>query len=173
MGDRELEQYYEDIRRGWMADLTENITRFDPAWADPQGYPTPNKLFVTLHAPAPTGLRYRIADLNDPNDVGPTIPHLDPNEEGNVALSKRMTWLLRHGAVEKGLPMDTGGWSDINYVARICRTRVEVLIGIARVSDKGRFQVAIMETLRTGQRQAYPSSDVSRGTPWSTSMRGG
>ena len=155
-GDRELEAYYDDIRRNWMEDITENFLKFDPAWIDPQGYATPDIPCVVAHVRPPGGMRYRIADLHDAADLGPTVPQLDPFEEGNIGLSRRMSWLLRHGAPEKGLPLDTGGWADIHLVARICHTRPEILIGIARVSDKGRFQVAVMEHIATERREAYP-----------------
>ena len=41
--------------------------------------------------------------------------------------------------------MDTGGRADINLIARACRTRAELIVGIARVSEIGRFQIAVPE----------------------------
>ena len=147
-GDREVEAYYTGIRRDWMDNILADLPGFDPAWAHPQA-------FVRVHKPAPQGMRYRIADLSNPEDVGPTIPFLNREEAGSLALSRLMTWVLRHGGPEARVPMDTGGWAELTIMARACHTRVELLVGIAKVAEKNRFQVAVLENPQEGRREAY------------------
>jgi putative RNA 2'-phosphotransferase len=58
-----------------------------------------------------------------------------------VALSKRLSWLLRHGAGEAGLAMDQAGWSDIEDVLQLLAiTRVELDLAVSH-NDKGRLVV--------------------------------
>ena len=58
-----------------------------------------------------------------------------------IALSKRLSWLLRHGANEAGLPMDEAGWSDIEEVLELLAiTRTELDLAVSQ-NDKGRLVV--------------------------------
>ena len=59
-----------------------------------------------------------------------------------VALSKRLSWLLRHGANEAGLAMDEAGWSEVDEVlAVLAVTRTELDLAVSQ-NDKGRLIVA-------------------------------
>lgn len=55
--------------------------------------------------------------------------------------SKKISWLLRHGANEAGLTMDTAGWVPIEQVLdrlRICRAELDVIV---RDNNKARFEL--------------------------------
>jgi putative RNA 2'-phosphotransferase len=58
-----------------------------------------------------------------------------------VRLSKRLSWLLRHGAGEAGLPMDQAGWSEIDDVVAILGITRAQLDQAVRNNDKGRLAV--------------------------------
>lgn len=56
-------------------------------------------------------------------------------------LSRRLSWLLRHGANEAGLPMDAAGWvtlSDLRAHTRVSRTALERCVAD---NDKRRYEV--------------------------------
>lgn len=58
-----------------------------------------------------------------------------------TALSKKLSWLLRHGANEEKLPMDAAGWSPIDDVVRklgISRAALDVVV---RENNKSRLEV--------------------------------
>ncbi len=59
-----------------------------------------------------------------------------------VALSKRLSWLLRHGANESGLAMDEAGWSEVDDVLQVLGvTRAELDLAVSQ-NDKGRLAVS-------------------------------
>jgi putative RNA 2'-phosphotransferase len=56
--------------------------------------------------------------------------------------SRRLSWLLRHGAPNVGLAMDPAGWVDIDDVLtylNISRPHLEMIV---RTNDKQRFQLS-------------------------------
>jgi len=56
-------------------------------------------------------------------------------------LSRKLSWLLRHGAGQVGLAMDTAGWVEIGDVlAALGITRAQLLDAV-RANDKGRLQL--------------------------------
>jgi putative RNA 2'-phosphotransferase len=58
-----------------------------------------------------------------------------------VRLSKRLSWLLRHGAGEVGLAMDDAGWAEIGDVLDVLSiTRASLDEAVAK-NDKGRLVV--------------------------------
>lgn len=59
-----------------------------------------------------------------------------------VAVSKRLSWLLRHGANERGLVMDEAGWSEIDDVLRLLALSRAELDRAVSQNDKGRLVVA-------------------------------
>jgi putative RNA 2'-phosphotransferase len=59
-----------------------------------------------------------------------------------VALSKRLSWLLRHGANEAELAMDEAGWSELDDVLRVLAVNRAELDLAVRQNDKGRLVVA-------------------------------
>lgn len=63
------------------------------------------------------------------------------NDKTVISASKKLSWLLRHGAHEAGLSMDADGWADIADVLRIVRLpRVTFDQAVAH-NDKKRFEV--------------------------------
>lgn len=55
--------------------------------------------------------------------------------------SKKLSWLLRHGAIESDLRMDPAGWAASDDVLRITGMSAELLDDIVRTNDKARLQV--------------------------------
>jgi putative RNA 2'-phosphotransferase len=56
-------------------------------------------------------------------------------------LSRRLSWLLRHGAGERGLAMDQAGWAEISHVLDALGITREQLDLAVRHNDKRRLQV--------------------------------
>lgn len=61
-------------------------------------------------------------------------PHL-------VKTSKKMSWLLRHGAAEAGVAMDEAGWVAVADVLRALRLDRATLDAVVRDNEKQRFQL--------------------------------
>lgn len=59
-----------------------------------------------------------------------------------VAQSKRLSWLLRHGASDEGLAMDPAGWVDVHAVTERLGLQYTELERIVRDNDKRRLQLA-------------------------------
>ncbi len=58
-----------------------------------------------------------------------------------VLLSKRLSWLLRHGAGEAGLAMDQAGWAEaVDVLDVLGITRAKLDLAVAN-NDKGRLVV--------------------------------
>jgi putative RNA 2'-phosphotransferase len=55
--------------------------------------------------------------------------------------SKKMSWLLRHGAVEAGVGIDSAGWVAIDEVLRALQLTRSELDDAVRLNNKSRFQV--------------------------------
>jgi putative RNA 2'-phosphotransferase len=55
--------------------------------------------------------------------------------------SVRLSWLLRHGARESGLPMDPAGWADVADVLRVLRIPREVLDRAVAENTKSRLEL--------------------------------
>lgn len=55
--------------------------------------------------------------------------------------SKRLSWLLRHGAGEVGLTMDGAGWAPVAEVLRHAHLDREALEAIVRLNNKSRLQL--------------------------------
>jgi len=78
-----------------------------------------------------------------------------------VATSKRLSWLLRHGADEAGLAMDEAGWSEIHDVLRVLSiTREELDLAVSQ-NDKVRLVVA-GDLIRAGQGHSLAGMPVTR-----------
>ncbi len=58
-----------------------------------------------------------------------------------IPLSKKLSWLLRHGAGEVGLPMDAAGWTPDEGVLKRLRLRRPLLEEIVRSNTKRRLQL--------------------------------
>jgi putative RNA 2'-phosphotransferase len=57
-----------------------------------------------------------------------------------VGHSKRVSWLLRHGAPEQGIPMDSAGWVAVADVLRALRMSEAQLDAVVGQNDKLRFE---------------------------------
>lgn len=59
----------------------------------------------------------------------------------SVRDSKRLSWLLRHGANEAGLAMDQAGWAEIADVLDVLDMRRHDLDEAVETNDKGRLEI--------------------------------
>lgn len=64
------------------------------------------------------------------------------NTKDLVGRSKRVSWLLRHGAASEGLEMDGAGWVAIADVLRTLHLSRAALDEVVAQNDKKRFEVA-------------------------------
>jgi putative RNA 2'-phosphotransferase len=55
--------------------------------------------------------------------------------------SKKLSWLLRHGAGEAGLEMDAAGWAEVEDVRRLLHMGREALEAAVRDNDKSRLEL--------------------------------
>jgi putative RNA 2'-phosphotransferase len=55
--------------------------------------------------------------------------------------SKRLSWLLRHGASEHDLDMDEAGWVDVDQVLQILNMPMHELETVVRENDKRRLEL--------------------------------
>jgi putative RNA 2'-phosphotransferase len=62
------------------------------------------------------------------------------NNESTGA-SKKLSWLLRHGANEAGLEMDAAGWAEIDDVRRILHMGRQALEAAVEHNNKNRLEV--------------------------------
>lgn len=62
------------------------------------------------------------------------------NDKKVTEISKRLSWLLRHGANEERLPMDTAGWAPVADVLRIARCGRDTLEEVVLRNNKSRFE---------------------------------
>lgn len=58
-----------------------------------------------------------------------------------VEHSKKMSWLLRHGAPSLGITMDAAGWVEVAEVLRALGLSREALDAVVRDNAKARFEV--------------------------------
>ena len=59
----------------------------------------------------------------------------------NVKRSKKLSWLLRHGAAEAGVAMDAAGWASVSDVLRAVQMTREQLDEVVRENEKHRFDL--------------------------------
>jgi putative RNA 2'-phosphotransferase len=62
--------------------------------------------------------------------------------KNEIRHSKRLSWLLRHGAPEAGIRMDPAGWVAIDEVLRYLGMSRATLDAVVRSNSKRRLQVA-------------------------------
>ena len=65
-----------------------------------------------------------------------------PVTRGLTDKSKRLSWLLRHGASELGLAMDSAGWVEVDAVLRALDISRDELETVVRENDKRRLELA-------------------------------
>ncbi|MCA9567770.1 MAG: RNA 2'-phosphotransferase [Myxococcales bacterium] len=61
------------------------------------------------------------------------------NDPMIVKKSKKLSWLLRHGANEAGLAMDAAGWARVEDVCRYLRMSEQLLDRVIAENNKGRL----------------------------------
>lgn len=59
----------------------------------------------------------------------------------NTELSKKLSWLLRHGAPSQGIAMDAAGWVAVDDVLRALRISREELAQAVELNTKSRIDV--------------------------------
>jgi putative RNA 2'-phosphotransferase len=78
-----------------------------------------------------------------------------------IRLSKRLSWLLRHGAGEAGLDMDAAGWAPVVQVlAALGISRADLEEAVRR-NDKGRLQL-VGDQVRACQGHSLKDMPVTR-----------
>jgi putative RNA 2'-phosphotransferase len=63
------------------------------------------------------------------------------NSKESTGASKRLSWLLRHGATETGLEMDAAGWADVEDVRRALHMSRDALEAAVRDNSKSRLEL--------------------------------
>lgn len=76
-------------------------------------------------------------------------------------LSRRLSWLLRHGAGEHGLAMDEAGWASVADTLRVAGITREELLRAVETNDKGRLELD-GERIRACQGHSLANIPVSR-----------
>ncbi len=67
---------------------------------------------------------------------------MPPMPRDLVRKSKHLSWLLRHGARESGLPMDAAGWCAVDDVLQRTGLARAELEEVVRTNTKGRLELA-------------------------------
>lgn len=75
------------------------------------------------------------------------------NQNRNIELSKSMSWILRHGANEEKMPIDTNGWIDVDVILKHHRfvSKKYTLDEIKSVVASDRKQRYTLDTLPNGR----------------------
>ncbi|XP_021966128.1 tRNA 2'-phosphotransferase 1 isoform X2 [Folsomia candida] len=73
-----------------------------------------------------------------------TDPRGSNDPSSTIALSKALSWLLRHNAVQEGLHIESGGWVDLSAVLKLPRFTnwtVDDVKAVVASNDKQRFSL--------------------------------
>ncbi len=62
------------------------------------------------------------------------------SNQGSTGASKKLSWLLRHGAGEAGLDMDAAGWAEVDDVRRVLHLGRDALEAAVRDNTKARLE---------------------------------
>lgn len=68
-----------------------------------------------------------------------TLGRMDTN--ASTGHSKKLSWLLRHGAGEAGLEMDAAGWAEVEDVRRVLHMSRAALEAAVRDNTKSRLEL--------------------------------
>lgn len=82
------------------------------------------------------------------------------NDEQTTRWSKKLSWLLRHGANESGLAMDSAGFASIADVKRVLGIGEEALAAAVANNDKARLQV-LGDRIRAVQGHSFDGTPVT------------
>ncbi len=78
-----------------------------------------------------------------------------------VKQSKKLSWLLRHGAREAGLNMDEAGWVSCDEVMRAAKMSQHDLLEVVKHNDKSRLQLD-GDRVRASQGHSFEGTPVTR-----------
>lgn len=77
------------------------------------------------------------------------------------SLSRRLSWLLRHGASHRGLAMDEAGWASVADVLAVAGMTRAQLVAAVEHNDKRRFQLE-GDRIRACQGHSLAAMPVTR-----------
>lgn len=83
----------------------------------------------------------------------------DDTRTRDVRISKRLSWLLRHGAAEAEVAQDAAGFIAIDDVLRVVRCSREALERVVRENAKRRFEI-VEERIRAVQGHSSKLVDI-------------
>src|SRR5271170_5993015 len=63
------------------------------------------------------------------------------SKDDSNGASKKLSWLLRHGAGEAGLEMDAAGWADVEDVRRVLHIGRDALEAAVHDNTKARLEL--------------------------------
>lgn len=69
-----------------------------------------------------------------------TLRMTKPNAS-DIAASKKLSWLLRHGAHEAGLALTPDGWANLDAVLRMLKLSEETVRRVVSSNEKKRFEL--------------------------------
>lgn len=70
----------------------------------------------------------------------------------DIAASKKLSWLLRHGAREAGVTLDLEGWASLDEVLRVLSLSEETVLRVVASNEKKRFELdALTRRMRASQ----------------------
>lgn len=74
--------------------------------------------------------------------------------------SKKLSWLLRHGALAEGIPMDAAGWAPVEHVLRATRLSRPELERVVLENNKSRLQL-VGDRIRASQGHSLEGMPVT------------
>ena len=86
-----------------------------------------------------------------------------------ISTSRHLSWLLRHGAIQSSLPMDTAGWCSIESVLTMANISRALLDEVVAKNNKSRLQVN-GDRIRASQghsRDGTPVTQAALEASWS------
>lgn len=75
--------------------------------------------------------------------------------------SKKLSWLLRHGARESNLEMDSAGWARVSDVLRLTHLSLDQLLQVVEENNKSRLQID-GDKIRACQGHSLSGTPVTR-----------
>ena len=75
--------------------------------------------------------------------------------------SKRLSWILRHGASQEGLTMDSAGWVSIQRLLQLLNLEPQDLDRVIQENNKARFEVK-GENIRASQGHSLEQLPVTQ-----------
>lgn len=85
---------------------------------------------------------------------------MSTEEAGLKRVSKALSWLLRHGAIEAGVTMDAAGWVSVSDARAWLKGDASLLEAVVAQNNKARFQLD-GERLRASQGHSLAGTPVT------------